>query len=135
MKMNRKIGSIIMLRVSAAMEVGFVTNTNQSAEFIRTLNRNATTGIDAVYFNPAGLTKLGDGTHIALSNQSIFQTKTVDNTILNKTYEGSVQASFFPNLYVAPIRPASWPSRRDSCPSGVGAVPSTTLGYHRLSCR
>ncbi len=101
MKLNRILGSIILLWVSAALGGGLVTNTNQSAEFIRTLNRNATTGIDAVYFNPAGLTKLGDGIHIALSNQSIFQTKTVDNTILNKTYEGSVQASFFPNLYVA----------------------------------
>ncbi len=101
MKLNRILGSIILLWVSVALGGRLVTNTNQSAEFIRTLNRNATTGIDAVYFNPAGLTKLGDGTHIALSNQSIFQTKTVDNTILNKTYEGSVQASFFPNLYVA----------------------------------
>jgi hypothetical protein len=27
--------------------------------FTRLQNRNASTGIDAVYFNPAGLTKLG----------------------------------------------------------------------------
>ena len=40
---------------------GLVTNNNQSAMFTRLQNRNASTGIDAVYFNPAGLTKLGNG--------------------------------------------------------------------------
>ena len=38
---------------------GLVSNNNQSAMFTRLQNRNASTGIDAVYFNPAGLTKLG----------------------------------------------------------------------------
>ena len=37
---------------------GLVTNNNQSAMFTRLQNRNASTDIDAVYFNPAGLTKL-----------------------------------------------------------------------------
>ncbi|NTV78917.1 MAG: hypothetical protein HGA25_07260, partial [Clostridiales bacterium] len=40
---------------------GLVTNTNQSAMYTRLQNRNASTDIDAVYFNPAGLTKLGNG--------------------------------------------------------------------------
>ena len=62
---------------------GLVTNNNQSAMFTRLQNRNASTDIDAVYFNPAGLTKLGDGFSFSLNNQSIFQTKTITN---NYTY-------------------------------------------------
>ncbi|MCK7536356.1 MAG: hypothetical protein MZV63_37935 [Marinilabiliales bacterium] len=37
---------------------GIVTNTNQSAAWVRMFARDASTGIDAVYFNPAGLAKL-----------------------------------------------------------------------------
>lgn len=72
MKKTGVIGFIILFWVSTALAGGIVTNTNQSAQYIRTLNRNASTCIDAVYFNPAGLTMLGDGLHFSLSNQSIF---------------------------------------------------------------
>ena len=34
---------------------GLVTNTNGSAAWVRSISRNATLGIDGVYFNPAGL--------------------------------------------------------------------------------
>ena len=44
---------------------GIVTNTNQSATWVRTMVRDASTGIDAVYFNPAGLVKLNDGFHFS----------------------------------------------------------------------
>ena len=56
---------------------GLVTNNNQSIMYTRTQNRNASTGIDAVYFNPAGLTKLGNGLFVSLNNQTITQTQTV----------------------------------------------------------
>ena len=93
MKKTGVIGSIILLWVSAALAGGIVTNTNQSAQFIRTLNRNASTCIDAAYFNPAGLTKLSDGIHISLSNQFIFQTKEVESdlaTLNEAKYTGDV---------------------------------------------
>jgi long-chain fatty acid transport protein len=47
---------------------GLVTNNNQSIMFTRTQSRNASTGIDAVFFNPAGLTKLDNGFYISLNN-------------------------------------------------------------------
>ncbi|MGC9374003.1 MAG: hypothetical protein ACP5DQ_03050 [Bacteroidales bacterium] len=50
---------------------GIVTNQNQSAAYIRMFARDASTGIDAVFFNPAGLTKLSDGFHLSLNNQYI----------------------------------------------------------------
>ena len=86
---------------------GLVTNTNQSAMFTRLQNRNASTDIDAVYFNPAGLTKLGDGFHVSLNNQSIIQTQTITNnyTYLSgtkpKEYIGDVSAPIYPGVYVA----------------------------------
>ncbi|MFC1547308.1 OmpP1/FadL family transporter [Candidatus Neomarinimicrobiota bacterium] len=104
MKRIISIGLAITLCASLALAGGIVTNTNQSAQFIRTLNRNASTCVDAAYFNPAGLTKLGDGLYISLSNQSVFQTKemvSTDATFNEDTYEGNVSAPLFPDVHVA----------------------------------
>lgn len=81
---------------------GLLTNTNQSAQFIRMMSRNASTGIDAVYFNPAGLIKMDDGWHFAVYNQTIFQTKPVDSKfpLLNDGYyEGVVNVPVFPTAF------------------------------------
>ncbi len=86
---------------------GLVTNTNQSAMFTRLQNRNASTDIDAVYFNPAGVTRLSDGLHIGLNNQYINQTQTITNnyTYLSgakpREYVGDVKAPLYPGVYVA----------------------------------
>ncbi|MGD0340184.1 MAG: aromatic hydrocarbon degradation protein [Bacteroidales bacterium] len=85
---------------------GLVTNNNQSAMFTRTQNRNASTGIDAVYYNPAGLTKLGNGFFASVNNQTIFQTQTITNNYVYlsgtkpRTYTGDVKAPVFPSVYV-----------------------------------
>jgi len=79
-----------------------VTNTNQSAFYLRHLARNASTDIDAVYYNPAGLTKLSDGFHLALHNQSIFQEKKVINEFpaLNaREFVGKVNVPVFPTFF------------------------------------
>lgn len=81
---------------------GLVTNTNQSAQFVRMLSRNASTQIDAVYYNPAGLTMLQDGWHFSLNNQSIFQEKSVNSKfpwLNNGEYIGDVKAPVFPSVY------------------------------------
>ena len=113
----RKIGTIFvigLLLVGFVFAGGIVTNTNQSAEFIRMLNRNASTDIDAVYFNPAGLTYLNDGLSFYLSSQTIFQDRVVKSnvptigmgtvngeTLKDGTFNGSTFAPVFPNFYVA----------------------------------
>ncbi len=68
--------------------------------------RDASTDIDAVFFNPAGLTKLDDGFYLSLNNQYISQNKTVvsDYQFLNGTtteYLGEVRAPLFPGIYAA----------------------------------
>jgi hypothetical protein len=85
---------------------GLVTNTNGSAAWARTLTRDASTGVDAVYFNPAGLSQLGNGLHLSVSNQSIFQTRTIssDYPFLSPTpkdYEAELSAPLFPSVYAA----------------------------------
>jgi long-chain fatty acid transport protein len=85
---------------------GLVTNNNQSAMFTRLQNRNASTAIDAVYFNPAGVTKLGEGFFASINNQTISQTQTIinDYSFLSgspKEYIGDVSAPFYPGVYVA----------------------------------
>ena len=94
----------ILLSVNFLIAGGLVHNTNHSAAWTRMLVRDATTEIDGVFYNPAGLTKLGDGFHISLSNQSIFQTRTITSTYryLNTSkYEASMTAPLFPSVYLA----------------------------------
>ena len=61
----------MILSMSNAFAGGILTNTNQSAQFARMLSRNASIDLDAVYFNPAGLTQLENGFYFGLQNQSI----------------------------------------------------------------
>lgn len=83
---------------------GIITNTNQSASWVRMPSRNATIGIDGVYYNPAGLSLLNDGFHLSLNNQTIFQSKDVKNnyqflTQTPFTYKGEIKVPLFPDIY------------------------------------
>jgi len=96
----------IILVAQLGFSGGLVHNTNQSTAWTRMLVRDASTGIDAVFFNPAGLTKLNDGFHFSLNNQSLFQTQTITSSYpylspSPKTYDGSVSAPVFPGVYAA----------------------------------
>ncbi len=97
-----------MLITGSLIAGGLVTNTNQSAAWVRLPSRNASVGIDAVYYNPAGLMKLENGFHASVSNQSILQNRTIKNYYtgpggsygLNQhTYKGTVNAPLFPSIY------------------------------------
>ncbi len=85
---------------------GLVTNTNQSAAYARTLTRHATLGVDAVYYNPAGLSHLNNGFHFSLSNQTISQTRTITSDYpylipSPKSYDAELFAPIFPSIYAA----------------------------------
>ncbi len=84
------------------MAGGLVTNTNQSAAWVRLPVRDASIDVDAVYYNPAGVMKLDNGLHVSLSNQTIFQTREIKSNYpyLNSgDYKGSVSAPVFPSIY------------------------------------
>ena len=94
-----------MLITGSLLAGGLVSNNNQSAMFTRLQNRNASTSIDAVYFNPAGLTRLGNGFFASVNNQTITQTQKInsDYKYLNgtpKEYIGNVKAPVFPGVYL-----------------------------------
>jgi len=104
MKKLLLVACVLLLASSVVLAGGIVTNTNQSAEYVRTLNRNASTSMDAVYFNPAGVTKLTDGLHFYASNQFIFQSRTIENdlSLLSRSeYTADVNAFLFPDVYLA----------------------------------
>jgi long-chain fatty acid transport protein len=94
---------ISLLTPIGVMAGGIVTNANQSAMYTRMQARDATLGIDAVYYNPAGLTLLpNDGFFISLNNQTVGQTRTItsDYQYLNQSeYTGKIFAPFFPGIY------------------------------------
>jgi long-chain fatty acid transport protein len=93
---------VLLLCGAALVFPSILTNSNQSAQYFRLLCRNPSTDIDAVYYNPAGLTKLANGLHFSLSNQTIFQEKTITNAFprLNQdSYTGKTTVPLFPNVY------------------------------------
>lgn len=109
--MKRLFTSISAVFITASIFAGgVVTNTNQSAAWVRLMMRAATTDIDAVYYNPAGIMKLENGLHFSVSNQTIFQNKEVENFytgpdglfgINESLYKGKVSAPVFPGVYAA----------------------------------
>jgi long-chain fatty acid transport protein len=101
-KIINKLLLAALLLPATAMAGGIVTNTNQSASFIRKPVQDAVIDVTGTYYNPAGLAFLQDGFHLSLSNQTIFQTRTINSTFprLNRTeFEGSVSAPLFPTVY------------------------------------
>ena len=85
---------------------GILTNTNQSAHFIRMLARDASLQIDAVYTNPAGLVKLDDGFHFSFTNQSAFQTRTIRSTFAPFAGYGGNQQKEYVGKASVPIIPS-----------------------------
>ena len=92
----------VFLLMNTAFAGGILTKTNQSAQFVRMLSRNASTDLDAVYFNPAGLTQMNNGFYFGLHNQSIFQTSTINSgfpLLHNPEYKGETTAPVFPSAF------------------------------------
>jgi len=110
--MKKVFISIATVAFSASVFAGgLLTNTNQNAHFLRNPARGASTEIDAVYSNPAGLSFMeNDGLTLSLNNQSAFQTRTITSTFApfamnggnaTKEYEGKANAPFIPSLQAA----------------------------------
>lgn len=113
-------GSILLM--NTAFAGGILTNTNQSAQFARMLSRNASIDLDAVYFNPAGLTQLNNGFYFGLQNQTITQNRTIisEYPLLNHSeYKGKVSAPVFPTAF-AVYKKDNWAFSAGFGPTGGG---------------
>ena len=103
--MKKTLSFLTALLLASAMLYGggIITNTNQSASWVRMPARAATVGLDAVYYNPAGLSLLpSNGFFVSLNNQTIGQKRTITSTytLLNESeYTGEVSAPLFPSVY------------------------------------
>lgn len=92
---------VLLLLPATLLAGGILTNTNQSAWFIRMPSLDASFGPDATYYNPAGLALLKNGFHLSLNNQTVMQTRTIGSTFpMNRqSFEGKVSAPLFPTVF------------------------------------
>ena len=76
-----KLVSLTIAMASAAPTFagGLLTNTNQHVAFNRMMSREASIGIDGVYYNPAGVVFMGEGKHLAINWQLAYQTRSIEN--------------------------------------------------------
>ena len=76
-----KLVSLAIAMASAAPTFagGLLTNTNQHVAFNRMMSREASIGIDGVYYNPAGVVFMGEGKHLSINWQLAYQTRSIEN--------------------------------------------------------
>ena len=67
------------LTAHAVMAGGLLTNTNQHVAFNRMMSREASIGIDGVYYNPAGVAFMSKGHHLSINWQLAYQDRTIQN--------------------------------------------------------
>ncbi len=122
----------IFLSILAAVVVlptlagGLMTNTNQSASFLRSIARGTSLDPDAVLHNPAGVVFMENGWHFGLSDQMAIQTRSTESTFapfamnaatpgqMTKTYEGEVFSPLIPSFHLA------WKKNRWAVMLGMG---------------
>jgi len=131
--LKRILTTILVLTILPAVlnAAAIYQNDNQSAESIRSLNRFASTEVDAAYFNPAGLAFMkNDGLYLYISDQFIFQERKItDNSISARTYYGAGNPVKFDSLmstYSYPDLYAVWKQQNlafyaHACFLGAGA--------------
>lgn len=91
------VTALVFALASPLMAGGIENKTQYSAEYLRTLNRNAATdSADAIAYNPAGVVKMEDGFYANLSGQYAFKEYT--NTFGGTEYETDV-GDFVPALF------------------------------------
>ena len=108
-----------------AVAGGLLTNTNQSAAFLRSIARGTSLDSDAVYNNPAGVVFMSNGFHIGINDQMAKQTRTITSTFapfamgagnnaMTKDFKGEVFSPLIPSVHFA------WKHNRWAVMAGVG---------------
>lgn len=93
---------------SATFAGGLLTNTNQHVAFNRMMSREASIGIDGVYYNPAGVVFMGEGNHLAINWQAAWQTRTINNDykLFTNNVSNPTTPRDFKGKAVAPVIPS-----------------------------
>ena len=125
---------IIGLSLSTSAFAGdFLTNTNQTIDYLRNPARDAAISLDGVYSNPAGVAFLPQGVHVGFNWQYAHQTRTVTNTSPSfalgrknggntvKQFEGTSDAPFIPSLQIA-WNKGNWAHQFNASVTGGGGA-------------
>lgn len=124
-KMTMALAATMMIATSA-FAGGPMTNTNQSASFLRSIARGTSLDPDAVYNNPAGVVFMENGFHIGLNDQMAAQTRTISSTygafamgaenrgMATKEFQGEVFSPVIPSVHLA------WKHNRWAIMAGLG---------------
>ena len=91
--------TILTIVGSSAFAGGLMTNTNYHIAFDRMFARGATTEIDGVFSNPAGLVWGHEGLQFSLNFQKPWQRRNIDYN--GTTYEGVASAPIVPALFAS----------------------------------
>ena len=93
---------------SVSFAGGFLTNTNQNVAFNRMMSREASIGIDGVYYNPAGVVFLGDGHHLSINWQLAYQDRTIENdySLFTNNVNNPITPREFKGEAFAPVIPS-----------------------------
>ena len=129
MKIFTKIALAFVATVAIsgqALAGGPMTNSNQSAHFLRSVARGTSLTTDAVYTNPAGVVFMEDGFHLGLNDQMAAQTRTITSTYapfalgaqnggnITKDFNGEVFSAVIPSVHFA------WKHNRWAVMAGIG---------------
>ena len=100
--------AIAMACAAPSFAGGLLTNTNQHVAFNRMMSREASIGIDGVYYNPAGVVFMGDGHHLAINWQLAYQTRTINNdySLFTNNVNNPITPRDFKGKAFAPVIPS-----------------------------
>ena len=101
--MKRLFSTIVFASLAlSTFAGGLLTNTNQSASFVRNPMRYASLETDAIYFNPAGTAFFKEGWALSANWQMVWQDRdAIDLKQNNKKYEGNVYVPCMPTILAA----------------------------------
>lgn len=120
-----RIAFFLSLTLAARqIRAGSVDNrNNNSADYIRSLSRNAATdGADASIYNPAGTVRFTDGLHLAVDNQTISKFNQHSLSIYDVSYKSEVLSPLYPTAFAVYKRGGWTAFSAFSFPGGGGEL-------------
>ena len=136
--------AIAMACATPTLAGGLLTNTNQHVAFNRMMSREASIGIDGVYYNPAGVVFMSEGHHLAINWQLAYQTRSIENDyalftnnvnnpITPRTFKGEAFAPVIPSFQYA-YNKGSW-SLQASFDNGLGSFEKIVAETAMAACQ
>lgn len=107
-KLKLVFSALLFIAAGEVFAGGLLTNTNQSAAFLRNPARDAAIAIDGVYSNPAGTAFLPQGFHLSFNWQAAWQKRqmNVENNLFMMNADNQSATRFFEGVAEAPVIPS-----------------------------